>query len=145
MYICAYNVSQLDSPSIILPHPLPFLRTISQISLFYFHVSIQSTLTISALLHPLHLPSPCPLVPILTQDLFYLPGLHFLKYILIVQEGFASWVPVAHTYNPSYSGGRNQEDHGLRTAWAKSSRDPILKIPNNRKDWQSGSSGRALA
>jgi hypothetical protein len=22
------------------------------------------------------------------------------------------WAPVAHTYNPSYSGGRNQEDHG---------------------------------
>jgi hypothetical protein len=24
------------------------------------------------------------------------------------------WVPVAHTYNPSNSGGRNQEDHGSK-------------------------------
>jgi hypothetical protein len=30
------------------------------------------------------------------------------------------WVPVAHTYNPSYSGGRDQED---------SLGDPISKIP----------------
>jgi hypothetical protein len=37
--------------------------------------------------------------------------------------------PVAHTCNPSYSGGRDQEDHGLKPAWASSSQDPILKTP----------------
>jgi hypothetical protein len=35
--------------------------------------------------------------------------------------------PAAHAYNPSYSGGRDQEDDGLKPAWANSSRDPILK------------------
>jgi hypothetical protein len=34
---------------------------------------------------------------------------------------------VAHGCNPSYSGGRDQEDHGSKTAWANSSWDPILK------------------
>jgi hypothetical protein len=29
-------------------------------------------------------------------------------------------VPVAHAYNPSYSGGREQEDHGLKSAQANS-------------------------
>jgi hypothetical protein len=36
-------------------------------------------------------------------------------------------VPVAHFCNPSYSGGRDQEDHGSKPAQANSSRDPILK------------------
>jgi hypothetical protein len=27
-----------------------------------------------------------------------------------------SWVPVAHACNPSYSGGRDQEDHGSKSA-----------------------------
>jgi hypothetical protein len=31
------------------------------------------------------------------------------------------WAPVAHTYNPSYSGGRDQEDHGSKPARANSS------------------------
>jgi hypothetical protein len=34
---------------------------------------------------------------------------------------------VAHAYNPSYSGGRDQEDHGSKPAWANSSHDPISK------------------
>jgi hypothetical protein len=34
---------------------------------------------------------------------------------------------VAHACNPSYSGGRDQEDHGLKPAQANSSRDPMLK------------------
>jgi hypothetical protein len=29
-------------------------------------------------------------------------------------------VPVAHAYNPSYEGGRDQEDHGLKPARANS-------------------------
>jgi hypothetical protein len=34
---------------------------------------------------------------------------------------------VAHACNPSYSGGRDQEDHGSKPARANSSRDPISK------------------
>jgi hypothetical protein len=33
---------------------------------------------------------------------------------------------VVHTYNPSYSGDRDQEDHSLRPAQVKSYPDPIL-------------------
>jgi hypothetical protein len=36
--------------------------------------------------------------------------------------------PVAHTYNPSNSGGRDQEDHGSKQGGAN--RDPILKKIN---------------
>jgi hypothetical protein len=35
----------------------------------------------------------------------------------------------ANTCNPSYLGDRDQ-DHGSKPAWANSSRDPILKVPN---------------
>jgi hypothetical protein len=41
--------------------------------------------------------------------------------------------------NPSYSGGRDQEDLGLKPAWANSSRDPILKKPITKKSWWSDS------
>jgi hypothetical protein len=34
---------------------------------------------------------------------------------------------VAHAYNPSYLGGRDQEDHGLKPAWANSSERSYLK------------------
>jgi hypothetical protein len=45
-----------------------------------------------------------------------------------------SQVPVAHTSNPSYSGGRDQEDHGWKPAWANHSQDPILKkTPSQKK------------
>jgi hypothetical protein len=37
-----------------------------------------------------------------------------------------SRAPVAHTYNPSYSEGRDQEDHGSKPAQAKSSVRPHL-------------------
>jgi hypothetical protein len=36
---------------------------------------------------------------------------------------------VAHACNPSYSGGRDQEDLSLRPAQANGSQDPISKIP----------------
>jgi hypothetical protein len=39
---------------------------------------------------------------------------------------------VAHTCNPSYSGGRDQEDHGSKPAWVNSSQDPILKNPSQK-------------
>jgi hypothetical protein len=34
---------------------------------------------------------------------------------------------VAHTCNPGYSGGRDQEDQGLKPDRGNSSKDPILK------------------
>jgi hypothetical protein len=38
-------------------------------------------------------------------------------------------MPMAHTYNPSCSGGRDQVDHGSKPAWANSSSRPYLKKP----------------
>jgi hypothetical protein len=40
---------------------------------------------------------------------------------------------VAHACNPSYSGGRDQEDRGSKPAQANSSRDPILKNPSQKR------------
>jgi hypothetical protein len=40
---------------------------------------------------------------------------------------------VAHTYNPSYSGGRDQEDHGWKAAWANNSRGTISNKTKRRK------------
>jgi hypothetical protein len=40
-----------------------------------------------------------------------------------------SWVPLAHACNPSYSGGRDQEDRGSKPAWTNSLQDPISKKP----------------
>jgi hypothetical protein len=36
--------------------------------------------------------------------------------------------PVAHTYNPSYLGGRDKEDQGSKPAWADNSQDSISNI-----------------
>jgi hypothetical protein len=36
-----------------------------------------------------------------------------------------SQVPVAHACNPSYSGGRDQEDHSSKPAWTNGPQDPI--------------------
>jgi hypothetical protein len=36
-------------------------------------------------------------------------------------------MPVVHTYNPSYLGGWDRENHSLRPAWANSLQDPISK------------------
>jgi hypothetical protein len=47
--------------------------------------------------------------------------------------------PVAHAYNPSYSGGRDQEDCSLKPVQANSSWDPILKKSITKKGWWSGS------
>jgi hypothetical protein len=40
-----------------------------------------------------------------------------------------SQVPVAHACNPGYSGGRDQEDCGSKSAWANSSVRPYLEKP----------------
>jgi hypothetical protein len=42
-------------------------------------------------------------------------------------------MPVAHTCNPSYSGGRNQEDLGSKPGWVNNSRDPISKKPSQKR------------
>jgi hypothetical protein len=42
-------------------------------------------------------------------------------------------MPVAHTCNPSYSGGRDQEDHSLKPAWVNSFYDPISKNTQHKK------------
>jgi hypothetical protein len=44
-----------------------------------------------------------------------------------------SWVPVAHAYNSSYLGGKNQEGCRSKSAQASSSPDPITKILNTKK------------
>jgi hypothetical protein len=48
-------------------------------------------------------------------------------------------VLVAHAGNPSYLGGRDQEDRGSKPAQANSSQDPISKKPITKKGWWSGS------
>jgi hypothetical protein len=40
---------------------------------------------------------------------------------------------MAHTYNPSYTGTRDKEDHGSNTAQTNSSGDPIMKKPFTKK------------
>jgi hypothetical protein len=40
---------------------------------------------------------------------------------------------MAHAYNPSYSRGREQEDHRSKLVQANNSQDPIAKIPNTKK------------
>jgi hypothetical protein len=44
-----------------------------------------------------------------------------------------SWARMTHAYNPSYSGGRNQEDLGSKPAWAYRSRDPISEKTHHKK------------
>jgi hypothetical protein len=44
-----------------------------------------------------------------------------------------SRAPVSRTYNPSYSGGRDQEDHSSKPAQANSLRDPISKNPSQKR------------
>jgi hypothetical protein len=44
-----------------------------------------------------------------------------------------SWTPATHACNPSYSGGRDQEDCGLKPARANSPQDPISKKKKNYK------------
>jgi hypothetical protein len=44
-----------------------------------------------------------------------------------VRKSQCSQVPVADACNPSYPGGRDQEDHGSKPAQANSSERPYLK------------------
>jgi hypothetical protein len=42
---------------------------------------------------------------------------------------------LVHAYNPSYSRGRDQEDHGSKSALANSLRNPMWKIFHTKKGW----------
>jgi hypothetical protein len=44
-----------------------------------------------------------------------------------------SWAAVAHTCNTSYSGGKDQEDHSSKPAWANSSKRPYLEKTLHKK------------
>jgi hypothetical protein len=44
-------------------------------------------------------------------------------------------LPVAHTYNLSYSGDRDQEDHGLKPAWANLSQKKKKKSQKRLVEW----------
>jgi hypothetical protein len=48
-------------------------------------------------------------------------------------KNLLGWTPVAHAYNPSYSGGRDQEDRGSEPARANSLQDPNLKKTHHKK------------
>jgi hypothetical protein len=50
-----------------------------------------------------------------------------VKVILISQA------PVAHSCNPSYSGGTDQEDCGLKPAWTNSSETLSRKYPSQKR------------
>jgi hypothetical protein len=52
---------------------------------------------------------------------------------------------VAHCYNPSYSGGRDQEDRSSKPAQENCLQDPILKVPNTKQGGWSDASGRVPA
>jgi cytochrome c2 len=43
------------------------------------------------------------------------------------------WEPLAHACNPSYSRGRDQENHGSKPAWTNSSLRPYLEKPIKKK------------
>jgi hypothetical protein len=44
-----------------------------------------------------------------------------------IPQNLSGGVPVAHAYNPSFSGGKDQEDWSSEPGWANSLRDPISK------------------
>jgi hypothetical protein len=52
---------------------------------------------------------------------------------------YEAQVPVAHLCNPSYSGGRDQEDWGSKPTQANSLWDPILKNSSQKRGWRSSS------
>jgi hypothetical protein len=50
-----------------------------------------------------------------------------------LNHGFLGWALVAHSYNPSEPGGRDQKDRSLKPAQASSLRDPISKNPSQKR------------
>jgi hypothetical protein len=60
----------------------------------------------------------------------------------MIKERHFSQALVVHAYNPSYSGGKDQEDPGSKLDPGKQFERPYLKKPITRKSWWSGSSGK---
>jgi hypothetical protein len=56
-----------------------------------------------------------------------------LVIVYLTSKTMLCQAPVAHACNPSYSGGRDQEDSSLKLAWANSLQDPILKNPSQNR------------
>jgi hypothetical protein len=56
-----------------------------------------------------------------------------MRNVVAARGEVPSWASVAHTYNPSYSGGKDQEDRSLKPAQANSSQDPISKKIHDKK------------
>jgi hypothetical protein len=56
-----------------------------------------------------------------------------------------SWALVVHTCNPTYLGGRDQENQGSRPEEANSSQDPHLQNNQSKMNRRCGSSGKAPA
>jgi hypothetical protein len=68
-----------------------------------------------------------------------------LRKIMLIKIYPQGWALVVHAYNSTCLGGRDQEDRSPKPTGANSSQDPILKILNTKKEWQSCSTGIALA
>jgi hypothetical protein len=62
-----------------------------------------------------------------------------LSYIHLNIYAYISWALVAHSCNPSYSGGRDQEDHSSKPSQANNSGNPILKSSSQKYGWWDGS------
>jgi hypothetical protein len=58
---------------------------------------------------------------------------HHKLFFFFKEKNKIKRVPVAHSCNPSYSGGRDQEDLSSRPAWANCSQDPISKNTQPKK------------
>jgi hypothetical protein len=54
-------------------------------------------------------------------------ALFFLTREPVIKNLPVSKVPVSHAYNPSYSGGRDQEDTGPSPAWANKVMRPYFE------------------
>jgi hypothetical protein len=52
--------------------------------------------------------------------------------IIFAGKSILGWVPVAHTCQPCYLRGRDQEDLDSKPAQANSLRDPISKNPSQK-------------
>jgi hypothetical protein len=65
--------------------------------------------------------------------------------VLNLKNSIPGWALVAHAYNPSCAGGRDQEACGSRPAQANSSRDPISKKPFIKKGLVEGSRCKSLS
>jgi hypothetical protein len=69
-------------------------------------------------------------------DHYALHCIHACAMYIWIIKIISSWALVAHACNPRYSRGRDQEDQGLKPAWANSSQDPIMKTLHKNRAWR---------